>query len=310
MSGKSTLMRATAAVALLTIGGLAAPIGQKTWLRRFDHLFLRGASSDVPSENKSAFGAEMADIASMVRSCTCHSLVFVDEVGRGTSPVDGTSLAGAILEHIATHGIHGFFATHLHDIFSLPFNDTATRRIKRKRLAEEYPFVLTDGQCTDSLAFETAAKFGLTDHIIKRANEFRSHILDTSVKTIPPKRFSEGEASEKIDVIRKVLEDTTGQEAIFVPSEWAPPAAFEGTSCLYVLIINEGKTFYVGETDSISKRLKQHRRDKKKATAHALLVSILGGKTEAREHETTIIRRLSSEGYDLLSNFDGKRSGM
>lgn len=68
MSGKSTLMRATAAAALLTICGLSAPVGQSnTWVRRFDHLFLRGASSDVPSENKSAFGAEMADIASMIR---------------------------------------------------------------------------------------------------------------------------------------------------------------------------------------------------------------------------------------------------
>jgi DNA mismatch repair ATPase MutS len=67
MSGKSTLMRATAAAALLTICGLSAPVGQNTWVRRFDHIFLRGASSDVPSENKSAFGAEMADIASMIR---------------------------------------------------------------------------------------------------------------------------------------------------------------------------------------------------------------------------------------------------
>lgn len=67
MSGKSTLMRSTAAAALLTICGLCAPVGRKTWVRRFDHLFLRGASSDVPCENKSAFGAEMADIASMLR---------------------------------------------------------------------------------------------------------------------------------------------------------------------------------------------------------------------------------------------------
>lgn len=90
MAGKSTIMRSTAAAALLSACGFCAPVAPGTTIRKFDHLFLRGASADVPSENKSAFGAEMGDIAAMLRVCGDRSLVFVDELGRGTSPKDGT----------------------------------------------------------------------------------------------------------------------------------------------------------------------------------------------------------------------------
>lgn len=86
MSGKSTLMRSTAAAALLSVCGFCAPLRVGSVIPRFDTLFLRGASADVPTEDKSAFGAEMGDIAALMRCCGPKSLIFVDELGRGTSP--------------------------------------------------------------------------------------------------------------------------------------------------------------------------------------------------------------------------------
>lgn len=106
MSGKSTIMRSTAAAALLTSCGLCSPL-EEGHIKCFDNIFVRGASADVPTEGKSAFGSEMNDIAQMLRQCGSESLIMVDEIGRGTSPKDGTSLAGAVLEEIASRGITG-----------------------------------------------------------------------------------------------------------------------------------------------------------------------------------------------------------
>jgi hypothetical protein len=158
MSGKSTLMRSTAAAALMINAGLCAPVNPGSSVRRFDSIFLRGASADVPTEDKSAFGAEMGDVASLLRTCGRKSLVFVDEIGRGTSPKDGTSLAGAILEQMSgVSRMNGMFATHLHGILKLPYSSAAEARIRKKRMAItedsqgelKWTYTLEDGVCTN-----------------------------------------------------------------------------------------------------------------------------------------------------------------
>ena len=157
MSGKSTLMRSTAAAALLTGCGLCAPVMPGSSVRRFDSIFVRGASADVPTEDKSAFGAEMGDVASLLRSCGSRSLVFVDEIGRGTSPKDGTSLAGAILEQMSESLMSGMFATHLHGILELPYSAVAQSRLRKKRMAISedihgrinWTYTIEDGVCTN-----------------------------------------------------------------------------------------------------------------------------------------------------------------
>lgn len=158
MSGKSTLMRSTAAAALLINSGLCGPVKSGTRIRRFDSIFVRGASADVPTEDKSAFGSEMGDVASLLRSCGSQSLVFVDEIGRGTSPKDGTSLAGAILEEMSgSSGMSGMFATHLHGILNLPYSSAAEVRLRKKRMAItedddghlQWTYLLEDGICTN-----------------------------------------------------------------------------------------------------------------------------------------------------------------
>ena len=158
MSGKSTLMRSTAAAALMTNAGLCAPLLFGSSVKRFDSLFVRGASADVPTEDKSAFGAEMGDVASLLRSCGAQSLVFVDEIGRGTSPKDGTSLAGAILEKMSESYMSGMFATHLHGILELPYSPEAEARLKKKRMAiiddedsngPKWTYKIEDGVCTN-----------------------------------------------------------------------------------------------------------------------------------------------------------------
>ena len=119
----------------------------------------------------------MEDIAALLRSSTESSLVFVDEIGRGTSPTDGTSLAGVVLEEMATAKMNGIFATHLHDILTLPLREEAKHNIATKRMQSDYKpteeikkirwtYKLMDGLCTDSHAIVTAVRFGIPDGIL------------------------------------------------------------------------------------------------------------------------------------------------
>jgi hypothetical protein len=329
MSGKSTLMRSTAAVALLSNCGLCAPVGPGSAIQRFDNIFVRGASADVPTEGKSAFGAEMGDIAALLRSCGEKSLVLVDELGRGTSPKDGTCLAGAVLEAMAGAGMSGVFATHLHDVLDLPLN--GQDRIVMKRMAFEerqnggagpdyvWTYRLEDGYCTNSLALVTAARFGLPDEILQRATFFGSSTFQdmeeaNNNESLPDCVPSNGEKDGVGKGLRRAIrfaEDILGQQgtAIRIPPQWSAPPFLEGRSCVYILELGDEDElrYYVGETDSLHRRLGQHRSKGgpwAQLTAAALPVS--GGKTQARNVESLVIRKLAKAGFLLESVWDGR----
>lgn len=330
MSGKSTLMRSIAAAALLSNCGLCAPLGPGSKVQRFDNIFVRGASADVPTEGKSAFGAEMGDIAALLRSCGEKSLVMVDELGRGTSPKDGTCLAAAVLEAMARAGMSGVFATHLHDILDLPLN--SQDRIVNKRMAYEerrngdagpdyvWTYKLEDGHCTNSMALVTAAKFGLPDEILQRANFFLHSVQSSSIlkdleitESLPDstQRNSETEGVENgLDCAIRFAEDIVGRQgiAILIPPQWRSPPKLSGHSCVYILELGfDTATYYVGETDSLDSRLHQHRSKGgawKNMTAAALPIS--GGKGHARNVESLLIRKLAKAGFRLVSISDGR----
>jgi hypothetical protein len=328
MSGKSTLMRSTAAAALLSNCGLCAPVGPGSTIQRFDNIFVRGASADVPTEGKSAFGAEMGDIAALLRSCGEKSLVLVDELGRGTSPKDGTCLAGAVLEAMAGAGMCGVFATHLHDVLDLPLN--GRDRIVMKRMAFEerrngdagpdyvWTYRLEDGYCTNSLALVTAARFGLPDEILQRAKFFGSGSSTfkdmENNESLPDCVPSNGEKDRVENGLHRAIrfaEDILGQQgtAIRIPPQWSAPPALEGRSCVYILELGDEDElrYYVGETDSLHRRLGQHRSKGgawAQLTAAALPIS--GGKTQARNVESLVIRKLAKAGFLLESVSDGR----
>jgi hypothetical protein len=348
MSGKSTLMRSTAAAALLTVCGLCAPLQEGSRIPRFDTLFLRGASADVPAENKSAFGAEMGDVAALLRCCGPESLIFVDELGRGTSPRDGTRLAGAVLEAMAKREMSGIFATHLHDILDLPLE--RKDRIITKRMAIEqteeksydWTYRLEDGVCTDSLALVTAARFGLPDEIIRRAEELagflpeRAHSssipntvnvssvdsdsdmdsdLDSDMETPPPPSVrsppvKSGKNEQHEEDFRRAValaELVTGQSSITIPPRWSPPASLGNKSCVYLVeVAHDPPRYYVGETDSLPQRLRQHRRKGSPWSQSRAVAVPVASKSQARAWENVLIQRMAQSGFSMESVTDGR----
>jgi len=315
MSGKSTIMRSAAAAALLTNSGLCAPLEKGSKIPRFDNIFVRGASSDIPSENKSAFGAEMQDIAALLRACGDQSLVFVDELGRGTSPTDGAALAGAVLEEMSERGMKGVFATHLHSILELPLTEKAIANIVQKRMEtseDSWMYKIVDGVCTDSMAFKTAAKFGIPERIIERAKGLSSHVTTpvydstrTSSSDEIIHSFEKEESGDQVNEAMSIVESVSGESAAHIPPNWTPPPSLEGNSVVYVMYVKNG--FYVGETDSLAQRIRQHRSRSGWSDGTTIAVRVEGGKTNARNLESLLIREFASAGLPLLSVKDGQK---
>ncbi|MEM7030333.1 MAG: DNA mismatch repair protein MutS [Chloroflexota bacterium] len=119
MSGKSVYLRQTAlAVLMAHIGSFVA--ASEATIGLTDRIFVRAGASDDISQGRSTFLVEMSETAHILHHATKHSLVILDEVGRGTSTYDGMSLAWAVAEDIhQTIEARCLFATHFHEMTRL-----------------------------------------------------------------------------------------------------------------------------------------------------------------------------------------------
>ena len=120
MGGKSTYMRQCAIITLLAHIGSFVP-ARSASIGAIDRIFTRIGSSDDLASGRSTFMVEMTETALILNSATPHSLVLLDEIGRGTSTFDGLSLAWAVANSIATDiGALTLFATHYFELTTLP----------------------------------------------------------------------------------------------------------------------------------------------------------------------------------------------
>ncbi|CAH2095409.1 unnamed protein product [Euphydryas editha] len=115
MGGKSTLMRQVGLLAVLAHLGSYVP-AQECSMSLIDRIFTRlGASDDILS-GQSTFLVEMNETAAIVKHATLHSLVLLDELGRGTSTYDGTAIASGVCAELAARGCRTVFSTHYHSL--------------------------------------------------------------------------------------------------------------------------------------------------------------------------------------------------
>jgi DNA mismatch repair protein MutS len=120
MGGKSTYMRQVALIALLAAMGSYVP-AKSCRLGPMDAIHTRIGAADDLANAQSTFMLEMTEAAAIVHSATEHSLVLMDEIGRGTSTFDGLALAGAIASHLHDRNrAFTLFATHYFELTAFP----------------------------------------------------------------------------------------------------------------------------------------------------------------------------------------------
>ncbi len=177
MSGKSTFMRQVALITLMAQIGSFVPCDYAK-ISIVDQIFTRVGASDDLTAGQSTFMVEMSEVAEIVRNATKHSLVILDEVGRGTSTFDGISIARAVSEHIATSkqlGCKTLFATHYHELIELENELPGVKNysVAVSKRGEDIKFLrkIVRGGVDDSYGIEVAKLAGIPSKIISRARE-------------------------------------------------------------------------------------------------------------------------------------------
>ena len=173
MAGKSTLMRQVALSVIMAQVGSFVPATQAL-LPLFNKLFTRIGASDSLSEGLSTFMVEMKEAAHILNRADPHSLVILDEMGRGTATYDGMSLAQSLLEYLLKHKKSlTFFATHYHELTQIPLPEirNAHLSVKDNQGVIEFLYHLKPGPAQRSYGIHVARLAGFPQEVLHRASE-------------------------------------------------------------------------------------------------------------------------------------------
>ena len=123
MAGKSTFLRQNALITILAQIGCYVPASYAE-IGIVDAIFSRVGSADNLYRDQSTFMVEMLETAHILKNATSRSFVIMDEIGRGTTPEDGTAVSYACLHHLVTvNKCRTLFATHFHEVADLAAED-------------------------------------------------------------------------------------------------------------------------------------------------------------------------------------------
>ncbi len=175
MAGKSTFLRQNALLAVLAQTGSFVP-AEKARIGIIDRLFSRVGASDDLARGRSTFMVEMVETAAILNQATEHSLVILDEIGRGTATFDGLSIAWACVEHLhEVNKCRALFATHYHELTSLTSSLAAlschSMQVKEWKGDIIFMHAVVPGAADRSYGIHVGKLAGLPPAVITRAEE-------------------------------------------------------------------------------------------------------------------------------------------
>ncbi|MBQ0016013.1 MAG: DNA mismatch repair protein MutS [Bacteroidales bacterium] len=176
MSGKSALLRQTALIVLLAQVGCYCP-AESAKIGVVDKIFTRVGASDNISSGESTFMVEMNETANILNNISDHSLVLLDEIGRGTSTYDGISIAWAITEYLHNNKSARpkvMFATHYHELIDMAdqYERIQNYHISVKEVDKRVIFLrkLAMGGSEHSFGIHVARMAGMPSQVLKKAS--------------------------------------------------------------------------------------------------------------------------------------------
>ena len=175
MGGKSTYMRQTALIVLLAHIGCYVP-AESAVIGPVDRIFTRIGASDDLAGGRSTFMVEMSETANILHNATEHSLVLMDEIGRGTSTYDGLSLAWACAVDLATRiRACTLFATHYFELTVLPDRHEGIVNVHLDAVEHDDRIVflhaVREGAADRSYGLHVAALAGVPQAVIEQARK-------------------------------------------------------------------------------------------------------------------------------------------
>jgi len=227
MAGKSTYMRQVALIVLMAHMGCFVPADSAS-ICIVDKIFTRVGASDNLASGQSTFMVEMSEVANILNNATPKSLLILDEIGRGTSTLDGLSIAWSVVEYISAHiRAKTLFATHFHELSELEgvVEGVSNYSITVKEIGDTIVFLhkIVRGGSDRSFGIEVAKLAGVPSDVTDRAKRIMAALesKDDSIfshrQRPEEKNFGRDELLNMLDAVN--LDNITPLDSLKLLSE-------------------------------------------------------------------------------------------
>jgi len=176
-----------------------------------DAILCRIGASDIQHRGVSTFMSEMLDTAQILQLATPHSLVIVDEMGRGTSTDDGYALTYATASYIARQRCFALFATHFHQLMGMEGRVAGVVNRHVTAVVDDsggllMRYEVTAGGCAQSFGVECMRMAKFDEQIVSRAKHILAEVEAEPGAEVDGSR-EEGDEDDEEEEVRGLCEE-------------------------------------------------------------------------------------------------------
>lgn len=172
--GKTVVLKTTGLISIMALSGLLVPVSPGSFMPFYTHVFADIGDEQSIEQSLSTFSSHMTHIIDIIDQIEPKSLVLFDEIGGGTEPKAGASLARALLDHLKDKDVHVLVTTHYSELKAYAYDHetivNASVAFNKETLKPTYHLYKdTPGE---SHAFLIAERLGLSSSILDTAQAY------------------------------------------------------------------------------------------------------------------------------------------
>jgi DNA mismatch repair protein MutS2 len=206
--GKTVCLKTLGLLSIMAQSGILIPVDEGSETIVFDNIFADIGDEQSIEQSLSTFSSHISKIIYIIDNATEKSLILLDEIGSGTDPKEGASLAISIINHLRTKSVYSMITTHYSELktYAFDLDDTVNASVEFDILTLRPTYKLKIGIPGTSNAIQIAKRLGLHDDIIESAKKV-SLSFDTDVSNLIKKLETQSiELDEEIQKYRTQTE--------------------------------------------------------------------------------------------------------